>query len=171
MLSLVWRRANGLVESLLALPLKNTYGMNMLNSREKLAAWNASLCQLQTQLCLMHLAAIALIACAWQVDRKHRAAWHSSALRACESWQLQMQIMIHLRRDKLIASLAKLIASFAFESLLSKKGRCRLLEIVSWQLEHLYSICLGGEAIHWNQHRCSPLYGEEQMDWWNRCWS
>ena len=32
----------------------------------------------------------------------------------CVSWQLQMQIMIHLRWVKLIASLTKLIASFAF---------------------------------------------------------
>ena len=32
----------------------------------------------------------------------------------CVSWQLQMQIKIHLRWDKLIASLTKLIASFAF---------------------------------------------------------
>ena len=60
--------------------LKTTYDLNMLNKRERLAAWNTSLCQLQRQLCLMHWAVIALKACAWQIGRKHRSAWQTSAL-------------------------------------------------------------------------------------------
>ena len=60
--------------------LKTTYDLNMLNKRERLAAWNTSLCQLQRQLCLMHWAVIALKACAWQIGRKHRSALQTSAL-------------------------------------------------------------------------------------------
>ena len=61
-------------------PLKTTYDLTMLNSRERLAALNTSLCQLQRQLCLMHWAVIALKACAWQIDRKHWSALPTAAL-------------------------------------------------------------------------------------------